>query len=116
MGDSKSKISNFVGAKFAVVPLCALEEVQCLRIASGKLPVKCVAVSNVGPTFISIRNKASIATVQFNCVHVVNKLFRARVLLSVEILHLNSESNFLNDYCHGGVTENSKIVAVKSFL
>lgn len=70
----------------------------------------------MGPTFISIRNKASIATVQFYCVHVVNKLFRARVLLSVEILHLNSESNFLNDYYHGEVAENSKIVAVKSFL
>ena len=70
----------------------------------------------MGPTFISIRNKASIATVQFNCVHVVNKFFRARVLFSVEILHFNSESNFLNDYCHGGVTENSKTVAVKSFL
>ena len=69
----------------------------------------------MGPTFISIRNKASIATVQFNCVHVVNKLFQVRVLLSVEILHLNSESNFLND-CHGEVAENSKIVAVKSFL
>lgn len=37
--ESKSKISNFVGTKFAAVPLCALEEVQCLCIASRKLPV-----------------------------------------------------------------------------
>ena len=39
MEKGKSKISNFVGTKFAAVPLCALEEVQYLRSARSKLPV-----------------------------------------------------------------------------